>query len=229
MAIQTPPPQAPKQSNKAGWGCLGCGCVVVLVVLLLIAGLIGGTIYMIFKEAYVVSSATAETIAPFTASDDVYASAQKKVAAFNQDVSAGKSSTLTLTSDEVNALLDHSVDLKKFDAQFLITLSGDTGRVQGSVPSNKVPFLNWDVKDRYYNLDATTGLSFNADTKEVELQLKKLQLGDIIVPANSMESLQVSLSQQLNQALRKNAAVANVLDNAKTVSIKDGQFVIETK
>ncbi|HEX4141125.1 MAG TPA: hypothetical protein VHY09_12300, partial [Candidatus Methylacidiphilales bacterium] len=160
MAIQrTPSP--PKKSNKTGLGCLGCGCLLVVVVFLLFAGLVGGTAYMGYKELNLISSPTAETIAPYTGGEDVYTGAQKKLAAFNQDVTTGKTSTLTLSSDELNALLYHSVDLKKVQAQALVTLTGDLARLQGSIPSNQVPIVNLGVKDRYFNLDATTGISFN--------------------------------------------------------------------
>jgi hypothetical protein len=229
MAIQTPPPQPPKKTNKAGWGCLGCGCVLVLVVFLLFGGLMGGGIYMVGKGLNVMSSASPAAIPPFTGGEDVYDGAQKKITQFNQDLSASKTSTLTLSSDEVNAVLDHNVDLKKSQAELLITLTGDQARVQTSVASNKVPGANFVVKDRYFNLDGTTGLSFDAETKQIVFEFRKLQVGAVPIPANALPTYQTLCSQILNQKLRENAALANVLQNAKDVSIKDGQFVIETK
>ncbi len=230
MAIQQAPPQRPPQkSSKAGLGCLGCGCLAVLVVFLGIAGLCAGGIYMFFKQANVVSSASPEAIAAYTASDDVYAGAQKKVAAFNDDVSTSKTSTLTLSSDEVNALLYHTIDPRKLQGQALVTMTGDEARVQASIPSNGIPFINWGVKDRYFTLDLTSGVAFNVDTKEVELQFHKVQFGDTVVPQNSMAALQSSFSQQLNLKLQQNPDISKVLQAVKTVSIKDGQFVVETK
>jgi tellurite resistance protein len=229
MATQIPPPQAPQKSNKAGWGCLGCGCVVVVVIFLLIAGLIGGGIYMVDKGLNVMSSPTAAAIPPFTGGDDVFDSAQKKITQFNQDLSASKTSTLTLTSDEVNAVLNHDIDLKKSQAELLITLTGDQARVQTSVASNAIPVANWVVKDRYFNLDGTTGLSFDPDSKQITFDFHKLQVGEVTIPNNALQTYQTLCAQIMNQKLRENAAMANVLQNAKSVSIKDGQFVIETK
>ena len=229
MATQIPPPQAPQKSNKAGWGCLGCGCVVVVVIFLLIAGLIGGGIYMVDKGLNVMSSPTAAAIPPLTGGDDVFDSAQKKITQFNQDLSASKTSTLTLTSDEVNAVLNHDIDLKKSQAELLITLTGDQARVQTSVASNAIPVANWVVKDRYFNLDGTTGLSFDPDSKQITFDFHKLQVGEVTIPNNALQTYQTLCAQIMNQKLRENAAMANVLQNAKSVSIKDGQFVIETK
>lgn len=229
MAIQNPPPQVTKKTNKAGWGCLGCGCVLVLVVFLLIAGLIGGSIYMVDKGLNVMSASAPAAIPAFTGGPEIYDSAQKKIAQFNQDLSAGTTSTLTLSSDEVNAVINHDYDLKKSQAELLITLTGDRARVQTSVASNNVPFVSYAVKDRYFNLDGETGLSFNAESKQVELDLHKLQVGEVTIPDNALPTYQTLCSQILNQRLHENAAMAKVLDNAKDVSIKDGQFVIKTK
>jgi len=230
MAVTNiPPQQPPKKSNAAGWGCLGCGCVAVLVLFLLFVGLVAAGFYAGFNELSKISSATREVIAPYTGGEDVYAGAEKKIAAFNADVSASKTSTLTLSSDEVNSLIYHAADLKKVDAQALVTLTGDTGRVQGTIPSNQIPFVNWGVKNRYFNLDATTGVSFDANTKDVNFEFKKVQFGDITVPPNSMDSLQTSFNQQVNIKLHQNADVEKVLQAAKSISIKDGQLVIETK
>jgi len=184
---------------------------------------------MVDKGLNVMSSPTAAAIPPLTGGDDVFDSAQKKITQFNQDLSASKTSTLTLTSDEVNAVLNHDIDLKKSQAELLITLTGDQARVQTSVASNAIPVANWVVKDRYFNLDGTTGLSFDPDSKQITFDFHKLQVGEVTIPNNALQTYQTLCAQIMNQKLRENAAMANVLQNAKSVSIKDGQFVIETK
>ena len=184
---------------------------------------------MVDKGLNVMSSATPAAIPPFTGGPDLYDSAQKKIAQFNQDMSASKTSTLTLTSDEVNAVINHDFDLKRSQAELLVTLTGDRAHVQTSIASNNVPVANFIVKDRYFNLDGETGLSFNAESKQVEFELHKLQVGEVPIPANALPTYQTLCSQILNQRLHENAALTNVLNNAKDVSIKDGQFVIETK
>jgi hypothetical protein len=234
MAIQQAPPQPPSTgAKKAGLGCLGCGCLIVLVFFLLLAGLAGGVVYTGYHELYLVSSGQPMTIKPFTGGDDIFDGAQKKLAAFNQDVSAGKASTLTLSADEINSIIAHNVtdnpDLKKFQIQALVSMQGDQVRLQGEAPSNTLPVVSWGIKDRYFNLDATTGVRFNTETKEVEFDFRKVQIGDYPVPQDSLPSMEVQFEQSFNRKLRENTAVWNVLQVAKTVTIRDGQFVIETK
>jgi hypothetical protein len=208
---------------------MGCGCVAVIVVFLLFAGLIGGGVYMTDKGLNVMSSATPAAIPPFTGSPDIYDGAEKKIAQFNQDMSASKTSTLTLSSDEVNAVINHDYDLKKSQTELLITLTGDRAHVQTSIASNNVPVASYIVKDRYFNLDGETGLSFDADAKQVVFDFHKLQVGEVTIPDNALPTYEKVCSQILNQRLHENAALGKVLDNAKNVSIKDGQFVVETK
>jgi hypothetical protein len=232
MAVQRVP-QPPSTAKKTGLGCLGCGCLVVVLFFLLLAGLIGGLLYYTYHELYLVSSAQPLAIKPFSGGDAIYDGAQKKVAAFNQGVSTGQTSTLTLSADELNALITHFVAqnpaMKQLQIQVLVSMQGDEMRLQGDVPSNSIPFVNMGVKDRYFNLDVTTGISFNADTKEIEFDFHKVQLGDYSVPEDSLPSMQASFAQSFNQKLRENKDVWNVLQVAKTITVQNGQFVIETK
>jgi hypothetical protein len=227
MAIQQPLQPAPKK--KSGMGCLGCGCLILVLIFLLIAGLAAGVVYMGFKGLNGFSSAQPLAFTPYSGGEDNYANAQKKITAFNQDVSASRTSTLTLSADEINSLIAHTDGLKQFHAQVLVSMQGDELRLQGEIPTDFVPFINLGVKNRYFNLDATTGVSFNSDTKEIELDLHKLQFGDTVVPQNSLASLQASFSQSLNQQLQQNPGANSLLQHTQSITIKDGQFVIETK
>lgn len=231
MAIQQTPPPPQKKSNKAGWGCLGCGCLIVILVFLLGVGVIGGGSYFLYTKAYSVTSDTAAAVPSFSGGEDVYAGVVRKLDAFNQDVAAKKPSTLTLSADEINALASHNIgqnqDLKQFKPQLFISLNGSDARLQGCLTLDAFP--GGLFKGRYVNFDGTTGISFDPETKEIDLQLRKFQLGSVDVPSSSLASLNANLSQSLNQKLRQNPTIWSALQAAKRVEIKDGQFVIETQ
>lgn len=208
-------------------GCCGCGCAILLVLVFLFLGLVGGSGYLLYKYVLSVTSTAPADIPAFNGTDDLYAGAQKKVDAFNQDVNNAKPSTLTLSSDELNSLIAHDPDLMRAHACLLVTLDGDEAHLQATMPTDAVPYGL--LKGRYLNVDTTFALTFNSDTKMVGLDLHKAMLGDTPVPATSLPTVQAEIMPALNSQLQKIPATRNVLAVAKTVTIKDGQFVIETK
>ena len=95
------------RTRPVGVAC-GCGCVVVLVVFLLIAGLIGGGIYMVFKEAECREFGDGgNDRALHRQRRFLRERAEEDGGVQRRTVSASKTSTLTLSSDEINALLSH--------------------------------------------------------------------------------------------------------------------------
>lgn len=231
MAITRTPLPPQKKPGKAGWGCFGCGCLIVVLLFLLGVGLIGGLCYFTYKEAYSVTTDSAAPIPAFNGSEDVYPNAQKKVDAFNQDVAAKKPSTLTLSADEINALITHNInqnaDIKQFKPQVLVSMNGSDVRLQGNVTLEAFP--GGLFKGRFFNIDATSGVTFDPATKDFTFQLKKVHFGPSDLPESSLASMSASLSQSFNQKIRQNTAAWSVLQNAKWVEVKDGQFVIETQ
>ena len=192
-------------------------------------GLIGGIGYFGYKQLLAYSSDGPAAIPPYNGIDDIYTGAQKKIDAFNQAVGTGNSASLTLSADEINAMIAHDPDLAKAQARVLISLDGNEARLQGTVPTSSIPFLSQEMPGRFLNLDTTFAITFNDDTKSVGLDLHKAQLGDTPLAPNSLPTLGAELTPSLNTFLQKYPAAKNALQAAKTVAIKDGQFVIETK
>jgi hypothetical protein len=227
MAISQPVP--PQKRKKSDMGCLGCGCLFIVIIFLGVLGFFGFATYLLFKNAYTVTSAEAEQIPAYTVTDDTFTGAQKKIASFQQDVAAGKASTLTLSADELNALIHHQFNFDKYQSQLMVSFDGATAHVLGTVPTNSIPVVSLGIKDRYFNVDALTGISFNSETKEIEFEFHKFQVGETSLPESQLASLQNSFSQGFNQRLKANPDIEKILQAATNVSIQNGQFVIETK
>ena len=225
MALQPPPAPA----RKKGLGCLGCGCAVLLALLFLILGLFGTAGYFLYREGLVVTSTAPLDVPAYAGGEALYDATEKKIDSFNQDVGTGKASTLTLTADEINGLLAHDPDLSKLQAHTVVTFNGDEVHLEGTMPTDAMPVVRSVLKDRYLNIDATFTLTFNSDTKLVGVDLHKVRLGDTDWPTNQLTTLQAEIEPGINSSLKKNQQLSNALQAAKTVTIRDGQFVIETK
>jgi hypothetical protein len=226
MSVSTPPPPAAPR-KKSVLGCLGCGCGLLLLLFLLFAGLIVGSCYYGYEKLSGFTSATAADIPAYSGGDDVFNSAQQKVNEFNDDLQNHQASSLQLSADEINALLTHDPDLIKAQARIFVTLTNDQAQVQGSIPTNA--FLEGLLKDRYINFDTTFGLGFNTDAKNIDLALHHLQVGDQTMPDKMLPTLQAEIIAILNAEVQKDPVGKNLLQQAKTIQIKDGLLDIETQ
>jgi hypothetical protein len=79
------------------------------------------------------------------------------------------------------------------------------------------------------NIDVTFGIDFDPATKNINLNLKNLQLGQVTAPEKDLSLIQTEFSQILNQLLQKDPQYKSGLDRVNTIQIKDGLLVIETK
>ncbi len=237
MSIQGPP--APQQ-KKSGLGCCGCGCIVLGVILLLVLAFVGLVIYACYEGALAFTTTTPASFTMTTESDDVYQGAEKKIAAFNQSVNSHQPTSLTLNSDEVSAIIQHNPALAKLQAKANVTMTDDQAHVQFSMPTGSgVMGL---LKDRYVNLDTSFSVSFDPDQHNIIFSPKTLQIGDMILlgpgadPATSA-NLSHSFTDQgpgsfnygFNQQMHKDPASENLLEQIKTITIQNGQLVIETQ
>ena len=225
MSITTPPP--PVQQKESGLGCLGCGCAVLFVIFALIVALVAGSCYYAYTKGYALTSATAADVPIFNGSDEIYKSTQQKLSDFDHDVKNHQAATIHLSADEINTMIAHSPELSAHNGHAYVSITGDEVHLQGSIPLENLPFGIY--KGRYANVDSTFGVEFDASSKQLILLLHSMKFGDQVTPNNMITALQPQLNLQLNLGLRKDVDASRLLDSAKSISVKDGELVIETQ
>lgn len=234
MAIGTPPPPAKK---KSGCGCFGCGCAILVVIAVLLLGGIGATVYFAFQGISSVSSPAAADIPAFTESGGDYQQVQQKLASFQKSIDQNEPAAVHLSATDINSLLAHNPDVARNNVRAYVSLDGSIARLQMSMPSDSiVPGM---LKGRYFNIDTSFTVNYDFATKQVLLDPQVLQIGDkqLIGPntthsslsGNYMKSALPAFNQSFNQALRKNSGTAEILDRAQTITVQNGELVIETK
>jgi hypothetical protein len=225
MSISTTPPPAPPK--KKGLGCLGVGCIILAVLGLLFLAVVAGGCYMGYQKVVSLTSTTATDIPSFHGSDDVYNAAQQKITAFGHDVANHQAATIQLSADEINTLIARNPEMIRQQARLFVSLANDQVQVQGSIPTDT--FVQSILKDRYVNFDTTFGLGFNSDTKSIELSLHHLQIGDQPTPENLLPTMQAEFTPLLSAELQKYPPANDLLQQAKSIEVKDGELVIETQ
>jgi hypothetical protein len=208
-------------------GCLGCGCLILVLLAILLVGLVVGGSYLGYQKVVGLTSTTTSAIPTFNGGDDLYNAAQQKVAAFNHDVENHQAATIQLSADEINTLIARDPDMIRQQAHVFVTMTNDEAQVQGSLPTDT--FAQGIIKGRFLNFNTTFALGFNSETKNINLDLHQLQIGDQTTPQNLLPTMQTEFGPLINALLQKNPVAKNLLDQTKTIQIKNGQLVIETQ
>jgi hypothetical protein len=224
--MTTPPPPVVVR-EKRGMGCFGCGCLVVLVVLILLAALVGGLSYFAYTKGMTLTSTTPGGIQTFDGGDDVYHGAEQKLTTFNEAVQQNQPATLELSADEVNTLIARSPDLAGSQIHLFLSFTDSTAHVQASLPTNLLPF--GIIKDRYINGDSDFIPGLDPSTKSVTLVLQRLRIGSEEVPKGDLSTLQSEMEPAINTQLQKTPAIKQVLDRATFIGIKGGKLLIQTQ
>jgi hypothetical protein len=235
MSISTTPPPAPPKKRRLG--CLGCGCLVVVLLVILFLGLVGGIGYWCYAEVVALTSATPSAVLSFDGGDELYASARQKLADFDHDVENHQAATIQLSADEINTLLARSTNVIKNNIHAFVTLADNEGRIQASLPTHALS--RGLLGDRYVNLDTSFEVHFDLQTKSANLTFHALQFGNKVLMGQNASNSSLSQSatiwytsifnQSFNNGIRKNPDGAALLDQAKSIEIQNGELVIETQ
>lgn len=238
------PPPAPVQ-KKSGLGCLGCGCLILALLALLFLGLVGGVVYGVYNEAIVLTSPTPPAIPSFDGGDDVYNRAKQKITDFNHDLQDHQAATVHLTADEINTLIARNPDFTKNGVHLFVTLNSDQAQVQWTFPTSLLPY--GILPNRYFNGSTTFRVTFDSTERMIKFDPQSLQVGNDVLLGESSDDSDTSSSFQkgfvrgfnqsfapafnksFNQGLQKTPGGRELLEQAKTVEIKDGELVIETE
>jgi len=223
--MTNPPPPVVVKEKKRGMGCCGCGCLILFLLALLFGAVIGGVSYVAYKKVNELTSSTPTVVQSFDGGDDVYHTATQKLTDFDQALQHHQAATLHLSADELNTLIARSPNFKANNIQAFVTISDDVMEVKTSIPLNIFQLSLF--KDRYFNGIIASGLDFDSENKEIHLLLKRLRIGTQAVPENYLPTAQAEITPVLNQELRQNPEAKSILDQAKSIEIKNGELVIE--
>jgi hypothetical protein len=213
--------------KKKRWGCVGCGCALAIVIVLLVIGLcvFGGRKAYQMAQGY--TSAEPVTVAAVDAGPDVYNTAESKLNTFEQSFEREQLSTLHLNSAEINTLIARDPNWAQARGHVAVQLQGETATVQSSALLGD--YEKNFMADRYANTNATFGLSFDPATQQLLLDVQSLTMNGQALPSTSSAGINQMVNPLLNQQLQGNQLARDFLARVKKMGIENGELVIETK
>ncbi len=213
--------------KRRGKGCLGCGCAVLVAIVLLLA-VLAFLFYRKFDAVAQTYTSSAPADIPTTdGGDAVYRATQAKLNTFTQALQQNRPATLRLSADEINTLIARDPGYAALHGKVHVSLEGDTAEIQSSLQLGQVEKIY--LADRYFNSDATLGLGFIPATHSIVLDVRRLQLSGQPLPPSANQSLSQTLSTMVNQQLQLNSQAKTFLDRAQKIDVESGELVIESE
>jgi hypothetical protein len=224
MLAAYPPVQIQK---KRGMGCLGCGCAILVILVLLVIGLIAATGWYGYNTVRGYTGESPVAVPQFDGGDPVFASAQQQIKTFQQALQGNRPASLHLTADQINTLILHDDSFSALQGHVFVVFKGDEATLQFSLPLKS--FETYLFPDRYLNGDATFALSFDSTDKSLNLDLHGAHLAGHDLPAGFNDGFNRSFNQVFNQKLQSNPTVHDFLNRTTKFTVENGELIIETQ
>jgi len=218
---------AHSQAKPAGRGCIFYGCLslVVLVLVLLLTGYL--TIRYVLNtgiEAYTDSSP--EQFEPVAISQTERDGLLKRVGEFNE--AKGKTNQpvqLTLTDQEINALIAEGKDNEGLRDRVRVKLNGDELMARATIPLEQFsgyPFMS-HLKGRHLNISFGVGVALEDGIAKVEIVSAEVK--GTPMPKEILDALK---NQTAFQKALNNPEIRKKLNQLDWIKIKDGHLQIGT-
>jgi hypothetical protein len=206
--------------KKSGPGCLFYGGVVAAILLsvLVLAGFLG---YRYARS--LVAEYTDDHPASLPAvqlSDEAMSRLRERVGNFNHAVMGNQAAgPLTITAEEVNALIATAPELQALNGHVYITLEGDQPKAQVSIPADSLGLK--PLRGRYFNGTGTFKVSFENGVLQVSLE--SLTVKGKPVPEPIMRHIR---PQNLTAQLNADPQVQPVLARLQQIQIQEGKVTV---
>jgi hypothetical protein len=222
---------------KRGVGCLGKGCLslIVLAILFVVVG-VGGTywglrhVYLSDKPAHIDETTAPTETGAATPGETSMAAPSEKSAEVRERLDtmkkAGRASEATeveLTAADINALIAAN---RKSRGTASVGINDTALQAQFSIPLDRfdLPFRNaFGLSDRYLNATAT--IVAPSGTNANSVQLSEVTLNGHSVPANVLDWGLPGVGRSLRSYVIKYANRYGVTDG----EIRDGKVILRTR
>jgi hypothetical protein len=198
-------------------GCLFYGCLTSsILALVVLAGLLLG--YLKILNTFTDTKPMALPTVNMTEAE--MAQVRQRVDTFSQDIRSGRSpNPLTLSGDELNALILTDPNLGKLKGQLYVNIEDNQIKGQLSVPTARIGLAMF--RHRYINGSGTFNVSLTNGTLYVTAQ--SLSVKGKPIPEKYMQQVRL---QNLAQGFNDDPKVSVGLNKLQSIDVKDGKLVV---
>ncbi|MBS0658859.1 MAG: hypothetical protein JSR82_11525 [Verrucomicrobia bacterium] len=204
-------------------GCFLKGCLTLIVVGLVLAGVVGGGAYYYYGKF--VETATSDKPAPIKTdqpSDTQFQAASNKLNGMVNAWNVGHEATIELTAADLNALVARHPSFAAWRGKVYFTINNSDLGIDTSVP---LDFIKLDkLKGRYFNGRFVT--FFEYLNGQMTIRPKLVEANGNQVPQAALDRMDWN---EMTSELRKNKDWSSYLDRIKSIRVTANTVVITTK
>jgi hypothetical protein len=208
----------PANPSKPRRGCLFYGCLtgIVALVAILVAGLLG--LHQLRKMMDRYTDDKPLPLPTVEISTQRFDQLERRVETFRDDLRAGrKPSSLTLTSDEINALIAKDPQFSGLKGKVYVALEGQALKAQISLPLAELGLPR--LKGRYLN--GTGVFSLSLQNGMVDVRAQELTVKGRPLPATYMNAIR---NQNLAASANDNPQSSVGLNRLQNLEVQDGEL-----
>ncbi len=209
----------PGEKEKKGHPCL-YGCLALIVVVCLLAVIGGVVAYSVFGRLLDTYTDTKPMDLPKV---EVSAEQGKQLWArlgeFKAAADAGNVATLTLSADDLNAMLRSYPNIGPFGNAVYFALEGST--VKGQV---SLPLASFGLPGRFVNGAGT--FSIGISNGRLELYLEELSVKGQPLQKELMDGMR---NQNLAEGANQDPQARDLLSKVQSLSVENGQIILTSK
>ena len=211
------------QPPKPRRGCFFYGCITGVVLLVIVLGALLVGLYYVKKMVNGFTDSRPTELPALQMSKAEIDQVKQRFEAFEQAVREQHATKpLSLTADDINALIASSAEPQTLKGKLYVSLAGDQVKGEVSVPLQDVGLRMF--KGRYLNGSATFNLGFRDGVLTVTPQT--LVVKGSPVPEAYMQEIR---KQNFAASLTNQPAAVTVLKGLQDVQVKDGKVVVVPK
>ncbi len=213
-------PMAPPEKKPRGclfWGCLIVAIALGLLLVLAVAGGVGGY-YFLKGQINAYTEETPAELPVVELSEEQVAEIQSRIEGLQDAVeNDGETTELVLTADEINALIASN---EEFKGKVFVRI--EDGQIAGdvSIPTDFLPI----GKGRYFNASASFEVSLENGVLVVKLKdatVKGQPLPKEVIDAIAAENLAKDLSQ--------NPELAEKIKRFESIEVRDNKLILRPR
>jgi hypothetical protein len=211
------------QTPKPGRGCFFYGCITGAVLLALVLGALLLGLHYVKKMVNRYTDTKPIELPTVQMPPAEMAQVKQRLEAFEQSVREQHATKpLTLTADDINALIATGGDQQSLKGKVYVSLDGDQVKGELSVPLQDMGLSM--LRGRYLNGTATFNLSFREGKLSVTPQT--IQVKGEPLPEVYLREIR---KQNLAFAFTNDPGAAAVLKGLAEIQVNEGKLVIEPK
>jgi hypothetical protein len=216
MAMVTQP------KKKQGLGCFGIGCLIVVIVFVLIIAGLGAAWFYTVSKVKPYTADTAAQVPVESVPPQQYEEIRRRVANFAGSA-PGTRAVLTLTAQDVNALIAQSPEWNGAKGKIYVRIPEDHVALLGSVPLDKVPGFG----GRYLN----GGIYFRPSVNNGLLEARILKITAETDPLSEQLTKQLapSVARNITTQFERDSVLGPAIRRADSLTVAGGKLTFSAQ